>query len=105
MTTSGDASREIEELRKRIVALELENKRLVETTQQAYLAKDGPPSVYPSGEARGDNARHELSREEIERYSRQLLLHGGFGVKGQKKLLAARVLVVGAGGIGSTGRY
>lgn len=40
-----------------------------------------------------------FSKEERERYSRQILLHGAAG---QKKLKAARVLVVGAGGIGST---
>ena len=45
-----------------------------------------------------------LNPEQIERYSRQLLLHGGFGVEGQLKLLNSSVLVVGAGGIGSTGK-
>ncbi|AFM11417.1 HesA/MoeB/ThiF family protein [Turneriella parva] len=40
-----------------------------------------------------------FSKEELERYSRQILLHGAAG---QKKLKDARVLVVGAGGIGST---
>jgi hypothetical protein len=49
------------------------------------------------------NFQGDLCPEQIERYSRQLLLHGGFGVKGQLKLLKASVLVVGAGGIGSTG--
>ena len=45
----------------------------------------------------------KLSRDDIGRYSRQLLLSNGFGVEGQKKLLSSSVLVVGAGGIGSTG--
>lgn len=44
-----------------------------------------------------------MSKEQIERYSRQLLLEDGFGVEGQCKLLSSSVLVVGAGGIGSTG--
>ncbi len=44
-----------------------------------------------------------LRPEEIERYSRQLLVHGGFGVEGQQKLRKSSVLIVGAGGIGSTG--
>jgi len=44
----------------------------------------------------------KLSSDQIERYSRQLLLQDGFGVKGQGKLLSSSVLVVGAGGIGST---
>ena len=41
-----------------------------------------------------------FSPEEIHRYSRHLILPE-FGAKGQKKLKAARVLVVGAGGLGS----
>ena len=41
-----------------------------------------------------------LSSEEIERYARQIVLHG-LGGPGQNKLKAARVLVVGAGGLGS----
>ena len=43
-----------------------------------------------------------LNRDEVERYSRHLLLADGFGVHGQKKLLNSSVLVIGAGGIGST---
>ena len=45
-----------------------------------------------------------LSRDQIERYSRQLLLQDGFGVGGQQKLLSSSVLIIGAGGIGSTGK-
>jgi len=41
-----------------------------------------------------------LSSEEVERYARQIVLHG-LGGPGQNKLKAARVLVVGAGGLGS----
>src|SRR3989440_12818523 len=41
-----------------------------------------------------------LSHEEILRYSRHLILPD-VGVEGQKKLKAARVLLVGAGGLGS----
>ncbi|NQT30304.1 MAG: HesA/MoeB/ThiF family protein, partial [Candidatus Saganbacteria bacterium] len=41
-----------------------------------------------------------LTDEQIERYSRQILLPK-VGGKGQKKLLAAKVLVIGAGGLGS----
>jgi adenylyltransferase/sulfurtransferase len=41
-----------------------------------------------------------LSSEEIERYARHIILHG-IGGPGQQKLKAARVLVVGAGGLGS----
>jgi adenylyltransferase/sulfurtransferase len=42
----------------------------------------------------------ELSESEIERYSRHILLDEVGGI-GQAKLAAARVLVVGAGGLGS----
>lgn len=41
-----------------------------------------------------------LNDERVERYSRQILLPQ-VGGKGQEKLLAAKVLVVGAGGLGS----
>lgn len=42
----------------------------------------------------------ELTNAQIERYSRHLLLPE-VGIEGQKKLKAARVLIVGAGGLGS----
>lgn len=42
----------------------------------------------------------KLSSEEIERYARQIVLRG-VGGPGQNKLKAARVLAVGAGGLGS----
>eukprot|EP01031_Cornospumella_fuschlensis_P001598 gene1598-1996_t len=41
-----------------------------------------------------------LSPAELARYSRHILL-GEIGVAGQQKLAAARVLVVGAGGLGA----
>ena len=44
--------------------------------------------------------RPALSHEEILRYSRHLILPD-VGVEGQRKLKAARVLLVGAGGLGS----
>jgi len=42
----------------------------------------------------------DLTNEQIERYSRHLLLPE-IGAEGQKKLKAARILIVGAGGLGS----
>ncbi len=45
-------------------------------------------------------ARMALSSEEIERYARHIVLQG-VGGPGQQKLRAARVLVIGAGGLGS----
>ncbi|MFA4967083.1 MAG: ThiF family adenylyltransferase, partial [Candidatus Margulisiibacteriota bacterium] len=41
-----------------------------------------------------------LSDKQIERYSRQILLPQ-VGGKGQEKLLSAKVLIIGAGGLGS----
>jgi len=43
---------------------------------------------------------HPLSEEQFQRYARHLILDE-VGEEGQAKLLAARVLVVGAGGLGS----
>ncbi|GAB4324602.1 MAG: molybdopterin-synthase adenylyltransferase MoeB [Promethearchaeota archaeon] len=42
----------------------------------------------------------ELNDERVERYSRQLILDG-VGGKGQRKIFDAKVLVVGAGGLGA----
>ncbi|HET7399603.1 MAG TPA: molybdopterin-synthase adenylyltransferase MoeB [Intrasporangium sp.] len=44
--------------------------------------------------------RRSLSREEVTRYARHVLIPG-VGLEGQERLAAARVLVVGAGGLGS----
>src|ERR1051326_6482847 len=41
-----------------------------------------------------------FSTAELARYNRHIIIPG-FGTEGQKKLKAARVLVVGAGGLGS----
>ena len=41
-----------------------------------------------------------LSDEQLERYSRHITLKE-IGVKGQKKLLAAKILIIGAGGLGA----
>ncbi|MBP5243045.1 MAG: molybdopterin-synthase adenylyltransferase MoeB [Clostridia bacterium] len=41
-----------------------------------------------------------LTDEQLERYSRHLILKD-VGVKGQKKLLASKVLIIGAGGLGA----
>ena len=41
-----------------------------------------------------------LSDKQLERYSRHITLKE-IGVKGQKKLLAAKVLIIGAGGLGA----
>src|SRR5882724_3626236 len=50
-----------------------------------------PPLVEPAA---------ELTKEEVARYSRHLIIPD-VGVNGQKRLKNAKVLVVGAGGLGS----
>jgi sulfur-carrier protein adenylyltransferase/sulfurtransferase len=50
-----------------------------------------PPLVEPAG---------ELTRDEVARYSRHLIIPD-LGVDGQKRLKNARVLVIGAGGLGA----
>ena len=50
-----------------------------------------PPLVEPAG---------ELNRDEVARYSRHLIIPD-LGVDGQKRLKNARVLVIGAGGLGA----
>ena len=95
---------EIRILREKVRLLELENARL-RSGARHELCCDG--SVDNCDERQTNkNASFEgsLENEQIERYSRQLLLQGGFGVEGQLRLLKSSVLVVGAGGIGSTGR-
>ena len=50
-----------------------------------------PPLVVPAG---------DLSMDEVRRYSRHLIIPD-VGMDGQKRLKNARVLCVGAGGLGS----
>ena len=58
------------------------------------------PSI-AGGSAAQENAElPELSKSEIERYSRHLILPE-VGFDGQRKLKAARVLIVGTGGLGA----
>src|ERR687884_702425 len=54
----------------------------------------------PASDASQPGALPELSNEEILRYSRHLIIPD-VGLSGQRQLKAARVLLVGAGGLGS----
>src|SRR5687767_3559405 len=62
---------------------------------ETRLSADDMLSIVPSIAGGAD-----LSNEEIRRYSRHLIMPE-VGVDGQKKLKAARVLAIGAGGLGS----
>jgi molybdopterin/thiamine biosynthesis adenylyltransferase/rhodanese-related sulfurtransferase/molybdopterin converting factor small subunit len=74
-----------------------------------YLEKDRTPvkpgdtlSIVPSvaGGVAVETELPALSNEEVKRYSRHLIMPE-VGVDGQRKLKAARVLCIGAGGLGS----
>jgi adenylyltransferase/sulfurtransferase len=88
----------------RIRELEAKIRSLEEENRQLRLERAAAPSAVdlPQVPASPLKPVDELSRDQIERYSRQLLLQEGFGVTGQRTLLSSSVLVVGAGGIGST---
>lgn len=74
-----------DEIKRELAALKLENARLREQLEGKV---DNARSTYP------------LSLEEYRRYGRQMIVEETGGVKGQVKLRKARVLVVGAGGLG-----
>ena len=44
--------------------------------------------------------KNQLSKNLIERFSRQIILKD-IGILGQKKILSSKVLIIGAGGLGS----
>src|ERR1700749_2413946 len=62
-----------------------------QSTKETYAMASLPPLVEPAA---------ELTKEEVARYSRHLIIPD-VGVEGQKRLKNAKVLVVGAGGLGS----
>jgi adenylyltransferase/sulfurtransferase len=70
--------------------------------QDTRIAAGDTVSIIPSiaGGTAVAAALPKLSHEEVLRYSRHLILPD-VGVEGQRKLKAARVLLVGAGGLGS----
>jgi adenylyltransferase/sulfurtransferase len=71
--------------------------------EQTPVSAGDTVSIVPSvagGTTAVERVVPELSREEIQRYSRHLIMPE-VGMDGQKKLKAARVLCVGAGGLGS----
>ena len=71
--------------------------------EQTALKAGDTISIVPSvagGSGVAVREAEELTREEVQRYSRHLIMPE-VGVDGQRKLKAARVLCVGAGGLGA----
>jgi adenylyltransferase/sulfurtransferase len=103
----------IQELELHVNSLQKENKSLQVSNQEKTAAAEARQALVveetqveveqeePQDEP-GAQVVDKLSMDQIERYSRQLLLQDGFGIEGQCKLLSSSVLVVGAGGIGSS---
>jgi adenylyltransferase/sulfurtransferase len=71
--------------------------------EQTALKAGDTISIVPSvagGSGVAVREAEDLTREEVQRYSRHLIMPE-VGVEGQRKLKAARVLCVGAGGLGA----
>jgi len=65
-----------------------------------YVSGDTPQAIADIAVTANQRKLPDLTHEEILRYSRHLILPD-VGVEGQRKLKAARVLLIGAGGLGS----
>jgi sulfur-carrier protein adenylyltransferase/sulfurtransferase len=73
----------------------------VESAQRSSHHAWDPPATSPNAlRANSASELPELANEEILRYSRHLIIPD-VGLEGQRRLKAARVLLVGAGGLGS----
>ncbi len=74
---------------------------LLSPTEDASSAVNAGENLFAGGTGDADRSvPAPLSNEEIARYSRHLILPE-VGLEGQKKLKAARVLIIGTGGLGS----
>jgi molybdopterin/thiamine biosynthesis adenylyltransferase/rhodanese-related sulfurtransferase/molybdopterin converting factor small subunit len=71
--------------------------------EQTAVGDNDTVSIVPSvagGSPSGGSAAPELNNDEVRRYSRHLIMPE-VGVEGQRKLKQAKVLCIGAGGLGS----
>ncbi|ROT41110.1 ThiF family protein [Sodiomyces alkalinus F11] len=85
----------IEDLKHKIAKAEAELLRLKEDLAQA----ESEGQVHVNGGAKDSTWKWPLPATDYERYSRQMVIPG-VGTKGQLRLKAASVLIVGAGGLG-----
>ncbi|KAI7842611.1 hypothetical protein COHA_003715 [Chlorella ohadii] len=99
-------SEELERLRAENEALKAELEAL-KRSQQPPAAQ--APAAAPAANGGGaacpafapwDGMQHGLDKQQISRYSRQIILHS-FGVQAQARLCRGSVLIIGAGGLGS----
>lgn len=97
-----ERAKRIKELEERVQRLEVENAQLRSLDDRKKSAEEDEEDALGDKIDMALPALTHLSRDQIGRYSRQLLLQDGFGVQGQLKLLSSSVLIIGAGGIGST---
>ncbi|KAJ5607097.1 hypothetical protein N7537_003716 [Penicillium hordei] len=89
-------------LRAQIIATETQLaglKRDLANAEQAAQSETAPTAEIRHEDQNGEGRRWPLLQEEYKRYGRQMIV-SQVGLKGQLKLRSARVLLVGAGGLG-----
>uniref|UniRef100_A0A7S3QLN7 Adenylyltransferase and sulfurtransferase MOCS3 n=1 Tax=Dunaliella tertiolecta TaxID=3047 RepID=A0A7S3QLN7_DUNTE len=89
--------RELAHLRQRVALLEQEVADARRREQHAAATTTGQAGPPPP---RSYACNHSLSKEQVQRYSRHLLLPS-FGLNAQERLCKGSVLIVGCGGLGS----
>lgn len=87
-----------------IVALQLITMSSAQETAGVTTAAAAAPTATapetPTAHEQPFSAQHGLNKDQVERYSRHLLLPS-FGVAGQGRLCNSKALIVGCGGLGS----
>lgn len=68
--------------------------------EDTEVSEDSVISIIPAIAGGSGHEDVEFSKEELERYNRHIIIPD-FGLDAQKKLKAAKVLVIGSGGLGS----
>ncbi|CRL29352.1 Rhodanese-like [Penicillium camemberti] len=89
-------------LRAQIIATEAQLaglKRDLANAEQSAQSEIAPTTKIQHEDQNGEGGRWPLLQEEYKRYGRQMIV-SQVGLKGQLKLRSARVLLVGAGGLG-----